>query len=341
VLNNAVDGKPTVQAGGRDGAYISSLDNVKQQLETISARLNDVARAANRYSKGLASKPCAEMLVKLAIEGRELFGALVVDYIDVSAAARTLRDSEYLQIVATKPDAVIPLELVYEYKSPAADAKVCPNAQKALLDGKCPADCVPKDSPASHVCPMGFWGLRKVIERHVHNPALGQEGYVEAVEAIAGRDVIALKGAALLAASENVPPKARKNLEASVVKGWKTAGTVNPVEKWAQWKTTVNAKRPTLLVALPHSSGANAGISLEISGDTLESRLIDEDYLRPAKDRPPPLVLLMGCRRGRCRATPGPYTSHVAQFPARRSAPVILGTLAVIEGGDATRPRRE
>ena len=333
VLNKTVDGKPTLQAAGRDGAYISSLDKIDKQLEKISARLRDVANDAKRYSTGLTSQPCTEMLVKLATEGRELFGRLVIDYIDVSAAARTLRDSEYLQIVATKPDAVIPLELVYEYKAPAAKAKVCPNAQKALLDGHCPADCVPRDSPATHVCPMGFWGLRKVIERHVHNPALGHEAYVEAVEAIAGRDVIALKGPALLAASKNVPSKARKKLEASVVKGWKTSGGVNSVDKWAQWKKTVNTKKPTLLVALPHSSGVDAEISLEISGDTLESRFIDEDYLRPAKDRPPPLVLLMGCDvagTGDART----YTSHVAQF-RRGGAPVILGTLAVIEGGDA------
>lgn len=333
VLNKTVDGTPTLQAAGDGGAYISSLDDVKQQLESISARLNTVASDAERYSKGLKSKACAEMLVKLASEGRVLFGKLVIDHIDRSAAARKLRDSEYLQIVATKADAVIPLELVYEYAEPAANAKVCPNAQKALLDGKCPADCIPEESPAAHVCPMGFWGLRKVIERHVHKQEPAPEVYVSAVEAIAGRDVISLKGVALLAASKNVPARARKSLEASVAKSWKKSGALNAVKEWKQWRTTVKAKRPTLLVLLPHSGGVNTEISLEISGDPLETKFIDKHYLRPATDRPPPLVLLLGCDvagAGDAKI----YNSHVAHF-RRNGAPVILGTLAVIEGGDA------
>ena len=122
-----------------------------------------MANDAKRYSKGLDSKDCTDMLIKLATEGRELYGRLVVDYIDVSAAAKGLHESEYLQIVATKPDAVVPLELVYQYEPPADDAKLCPKYLEALEKGRCPADCDIQASPAPHVCPMGFGGCARSL----------------------------------------------------------------------------------------------------------------------------------------------------------------------------------
>lgn len=334
VLNDTVTGQPTVQVAGREGAVVASLSEIEQQLERISARLRDVANNAKRYTKGLDSKDSTAMLVKLATHGHALFGRLVRDYIDVSSAAKELRDSEYLQIVAAKPEAVVPLELVYQYAPPADDAKLCPKALEALETGHCPADCDTRTSPARHVCPMGFWGLRKVIERHVHNPRLATgAAFIAAVEPIGARNVIPLKGAALLAASQNVKAAARTALEKAVTQQWKLSGSVAPVRKWADWKKAVGEVKPTLVVALPHSDGVNEDISLEISGDTLVTRFLTEDYLRPSHERPPPLVLLLGCDvagKGDARA----YTSHVQNF-RYSGAPVILGTLAIIEGSAA------
>ncbi len=334
VLNNTVTGQATVQVAGREGAIVASLSEIEQQLERISARLRDVANNAKRYTKGLDSKDSTAMLIKLATHGHALFGRLVRDYIDVSSAAKELRDSEYLQIVAAKPEAVVPLELVYQYAPPADDAKLCPNAIEALEAGRCPADCDTKTSPATHVCPMGFWGLRKVIERHVHNPKLATgAAFIAAVEPIGSRSVIPLKGAALLAASKNVKAVARTALEKAVARQWKPSGKVATVGKWAEWKKAVGEVKPTLVVALPHSDGVNEDISLEISGDILVTRFLTEDYLRPSHDQPPPLVLLLGCDvagKGDAKA----YTSHVQNF-RYSGAPVILGTLAIIEGSAA------
>lgn len=336
VMNHTVTGRPTIQAAGREGAIVRSLGDINQQLEAISGRLRDIANQANLYSRGLYSDECTAMLIKLATHGEELYGRLVVDYIDASSVGEELRKSRYLQIVTATPEAVVPLELIYEYAPPADNAKVCPKALEALDKGCCPSDCDTTTSPARHVCPMGFWGLRKVIERHAHDPDLAKgDAFIEGVDPVGARRVIPLKGAALLAASKNVTDDARKVLEKDVIEQWKTAGAVKSVRKWSEWKKAIGDVDPiTLLMALPHSSGAKEDISLEISGDTLKTRFITRDYLQPAKDKPAPLVLLLGCdTSGTGNAKT--YTRHVTNFRRRGGAQVILGTLAVIDNADA------
>jgi hypothetical protein len=332
VFNQTVNGRPTMQAEGDDGAYIASLDKVSAVLEKISARLNEAAQEARRYSKGLRTKPTAELLVDLATKGNSIYRDLVIDYIDRSSAARALRDSNYLQILAAKPDAIVPLELVYEYPPPADGVQVCVNARKALANGGCPATCKPTTSPAPHVCPMGFWGLRKVIERHLHNPQLAGAAHVTGVEPVLDRRELSLNGTSLLAVSENVPPLQRRKLTQGLKRSW-SAGAVNVVTKWAEWPTTVQTKKPVLLLALPHSIGSGDGISLEISGDTLPSRFIIDSYVRAPPELKPPLVVLLGCDTAAARS-PREFISHVTYF-RQASAPVILGTLATVDGTDA------
>lgn len=330
VLNKSSADIPTLQAAGPDGAFITSLEGVGDHLERISSLLTQIAQDADLFSKGLTSKPSVEMLVKLSHEGYGLYGRLVLDYIDRSAAATALRNSVYLQIVAAKSDDVVPLEMVYEYWPTDAN-KICPNAEQALRDGSCPPHCVPKGAPAPHVCPMGFWGLRKVIERHVHDPGLGVAAKVTA-EPLKGRNVLPLSGSALLAASERVPSAERKKLKSSLDKSWKL-GAVNDVQKWADWKTAITARKPVLLVALPHSVGKGVELGLEISGDMMKSLFIDPKYVRASPTQPPPLLLLMGCDvtgAGNARA----YISHIAHF-RQHGASLILGTVALVDGTDA------
>lgn len=333
VLNQTVANRPALQAGGEGGAYIASLDPVTSQLEKISARLHDVALDARRYSKGLKTKESAALLVDLATEGNLLYRNLVLDYVDRSTAAKALRESEYLQIVATKSDATVPLELVYEYKPPAPGAPVCPNAAKALREGKCPG-CVPTVSPAPHVCPLGFWGLSKVIERHVHDPSLSHVARIDGVEPIVGREELSLSGPTLVAASRKVPAAEQRKLTSTLKSKW-TRGGINPVTQWVDWPPTVQAHAPVLVLALPHSIGKDADLGLEIGGTELRLRYLDDTYVRAKPDLKPPLLILLGCdtaAAGDAKA----YARHVAFF-RQATAPVILGTLASVDATDAAR----
>ena len=334
VLNRTADDKATMQVAGAEGAYITSLEEVGQQLQRISGLLTDVANDAKTYRKGLASKASVAMLVQLASEGRELYRKVVLSEFAISAAARALETSEYLQIVATKVDAVVPLELIYQYGMPAKDAKLCPNSKQALKDGGCPAQCVAqaRKSPAPHVCPMGFWGLSKVIERQLHHKIIPGARAVVSDEPVKGRSAMSLKGNAFMATSARVPPKNQKALRTSIEKHW-TTGTVSVAKKWADWTDLIVKQKPVLVVALPHSDGDENDISLEINNDTLETRFIDQTYLTAGPPQPAPLLLLMGCDvvgAGNAQAD----RRHIAQFRSY-GARVILGTLAMVDGADA------
>ena len=346
VLNHSSARKVAMTAAGMDGAYIATLDGLKPQLKAINDLLNAVAHDQKRYHGGLTSKANAELLVALATEGNWLYRNLVLAYIDISSAGRAIRDGEYLQIVSTQPDALVPLEFVYDYAPPKDGAPVCPNAVQALKDGYCLARCVPNDSPASHVCPLGFWGLRKVIERHLHVGALDKPAVAKVVsEPAVGHDLLKLEGHALLATSSQVDEepvksgkrgktprkKPSKKLQEDMAATWQQ--TVNTVLKWDQWKQVVQATPPVLIVALPHADGTDAKISLEISGDVIESRFIDTKYVQPDSTKPAPVVLLLGCDVANVAHTDA-YARHIAVFREANAA-LVLGTVATIFGKDA------
>lgn len=330
ILNHGPRGNHSATAAGPHGAYIAALDGIAPQLVNINGYLNQVANDTERYSKGLKDKHTAKLLCDLAAEGNFLYRSLVVDYINRSSAAEALKD-DYLQIVSARPDAIVPLEFVYELPPPKRGAKVCDNAAQALCDGKCPASCVPKGNPAPHVCPLGFWGLKKVIERHVHDPELPKAAHLRS-EPIKDRDVLSLAGTSLLAASEQVPPTESKALATYMKKIWK--GSVSVVT-WKAWRATVKKNRPVLFLALPHADGAGAQISLEISGDTLESRFIDQSYVRPDQKKPAPVVLLLGCDTANV-AFSDAYARHIAVF-RQADAALVLGTVATVFGADAAK----
>lgn len=334
VLNHTSDGEHTATAAGKDGAFIASLDGVAAQLANINALLTDVAYKEKAYAKGLLSDINAKLLCDLAGEGNVLCRNLVMDYIDRSSAAQALRESAYLQIVSARPDAIVPLEFVYGYPPPQEGAPVCKNAKEALLVGRCPESCRPKESPAPHVCPLGFWGLSKVIERHVHDPGLPKAAKIEADtgDPMPGRDVLMLQGASLVAASRQVPASSRGQLAKAVESAWH--GDVAAVRNWRDWKSTVQAKNPVLFVTLPHADGTGANISLEISGDVMKSIQIDQTYVCSNQKRPP-IVLLLGCDVANT-ANPEAYARHIAVFRQARAA-LVLGTVATVLGADGAK----
>jgi hypothetical protein len=332
VLNHTPKQQGTATAVSEHGAFINSLDGILPQLAVLNEILSQVALNSKAYSRGLFTRRNAKLLCELAQEGNLLYRHIVLDCIDRSPAAADLRDAEYLQIVSAKPDALVPLEFIYEYAPPTPDAPVCKNALKALNDGKCPSTCVPKTSPAEHVCPLGFWGLSRVIERHVHDPQLAREAKVEGDGAEPQEDsnTLARRGASLLAASKQVPLTSQSQLQKCMQKSWQ--GTVTAVSKWTQWQATVRENQPVLLLALPHADGTGSKLSLEISGDVIQSIFIDSRYVCP-NSKVPPIVLLLGCDVVNVASTEA-YARNIAIFREANAA-IVLGTVATVLGADA------
>jgi hypothetical protein len=328
--HSPVTRKAAITSAAKDGAYVASLANLGTVLANVSDLLTAVARDDARYRKGLTSKANAELLGKLAIEGNALYRTLVTDYIGRSSSARQIVDGEYLQVVTMDPDAIVPLEFVYDYKVPADDAPVCRNAAKALRVGACPASCKPTRSPAPHVCPLGFWGLSKVIERHIHVPDLAKASKVLASEPLEGRDELSLDGSTLLGVSQEVGRKGERALIKQV--GKLRGKAVTTAANWQAWVKAVESIRPVLLVALPHTAGSGGDISLEIGGDTCKSRFIDCSYVR-ADTSSPPVALLLGCDTANTADTAS-YLHHVGVF-RQADAALVVGTVATVLGTTA------
>lgn len=333
VVNRTSTGKPAMTAIGRRSAFVQSLDGVSKQVSRINQRLTDVAMNAKSYSTGLRSAKNVALLRDLAIHGAWLFRSLVKDQLEQTSTSNDLLTSEYLQIISTKPDALIPLEFIYDYPAPAKDAKLCENAEKALLDGKC-SGCQPQSSPASVVCPLGFWGLRKVIERHVYDLNLAaKEGALAYVTAEPHRDrnKLLLKGTSMFAASKEVPAVTRKNVFKTLTNVWKKSSI--DLKGWQDWKGAVSKATPSLVMVLPHNSGVDENIGLEISGDVLESIYICNEYVRQKPKDPAPIVCLLGCDTANT-IKPDTYASHVSVFRQAEAA-MVLSTVATVFGKHA------
>jgi hypothetical protein len=331
LLNHTLDEKATATAASGNSAYVSSLDEAQAQLSAISALLQEIANKSKIHTRKFRSPENAEWLARLAREGHYLYRNLVLDYIEESPAAEQLRDARYLQIVTARPDAVVPLEFVYEYGYPAKTAQICAGAEQALADGKCAANCALKQDPDNHVCPLGFWGLNRVIERHAHDPSLQAPAVVTGVESNPGRKQLVLRGPSLLAASNQVPKERVEALGERLAK-FSRAG-VSHVGNWKAWLKAIDTQ-PILFVVLPHAAGTGPDIALEINGDLLESARIERRYVYPKGSQgSPPIVLLLGCNTAGV-AEMNTYAKHITVFRQAQCAIVLATTAAVVWGAD-------
>ncbi|MBP6096225.1 MAG: hypothetical protein KBF58_12710 [Methyloversatilis sp.] len=343
VTNHTGTGASTLTGLAGEKAWATDLEGIREPLLDINAELSKVAYSTDDYGDGLDQGENPALLVELARIGADLYSQLYVDQFGRLATEGfdIGRDSvTHIQIVSARADAVLPLEFLYDFEPPDPGAKVCPQHREALEKGRCPARCARTDAPREHVCPMGFWGLKKVIERHIFDPqaaaaeraagADGAEVVVRAVEALDGRDRLDLSAGALVAHSAEVSPDAVSALVGML--GERLGSPVPVVKDWADWLLTVRNKRPALLVAFPHNEGRKRNIQLEIGGKKLFTLRLPTDYVRPA-DGPPPLVFLLGCD---VAGTAEEFSDHIRNF-RQAGAAVVVSTIATVFGTHAVR----
>lgn len=205
---------------------------------------------------------------------------------------------------------------------------LCPGASQGLTsrDGK----CVEQHSP-DHVCPTGFWSLRKVIERHAHVPEnTVRPGPFELIadQGFATASKIAPLRAVLYGASD-IADEYDANATSAVETAAETvAGLSHRVRTWSEWRQEIAGKHPSLLLLLPHHSGQD---KLEIgTGDSLLPSQIWDDVVR-APGTGKPLVFLIGCKT---LLTKRAFDDIVQGF-AWSGAAAVVSTYATILGRHA------
>ncbi len=165
ILNHDADNVPGVTRVSGDRADYVRLDSVEKPVGTIGELLSEVAASPEDYAT-LESEATRNLLWSLALHGADLYSLIVTD----RGATRTYTDAERIQVVAAKPEAYLPLEFLYDRPPPDEGMPVCWNAREALSAGRCPDTCPKEDARRTVVCPLGFWGPSRSIERHAYDP---------------------------------------------------------------------------------------------------------------------------------------------------------------------------
>jgi hypothetical protein len=313
----------TVVAGGQFD--VREPNAFAGAIAGISAKLEDVVTAENGATS-LRDGALRELLVFLARHGSLLY----VSLLDLHGGS-VLAAGERIQILAADAEAFFPLEFVYDRLSPEEDAALCPNAEQALASGVC--EGCPAKNDRTFVCPLGFWGLSKVIERHVHDPdaAAQVQGDFRVTNAPSvGRRRLRPLTSVVFAASKQVD-EFRPGTIAALRKQIRTALGTKAIQprSWPDWVGDVKRASPPLLVLLPHTEKDQAQLSTLVieEREQLAVDKIDDEYVGVGG----PIVLLLGCRTG-------DPTIAFQCFPAafrRAQAPIVLATLTKVLGRHA------
>lgn len=350
IFNHTDIDVPTTTAISASGVETVSADEIAGAIAPINALLNRLVDHPAMFegnspaNSGYQNTAFRDLVIELARRGRSLHDALFGPIGVVSPKVEAeLKAARRISVLSVKPTSAYPLELVYDL--PIADGigagpvELCPHAPTPAGADGCPSTCK-SDHSGSVVCPFGFWGLRKVIERHVGGLSPSGAGrYRLAVPPDVERFQVSLSGGLAAAAD-----RADDN-DATV---WTTAaaalsGTFQLAGSWLELADKARelrrAGRPAdVLLLVTHTHREPEGIRLEIgAGDTypldrswaplvLREASAFQDFA--AGQRANPLVMVLGCGTA---GTGSDMYSAPTRFLAE-GAPAVVASITNVLG---------
>jgi hypothetical protein len=309
--------------GGSLAALTAALGRAIGRITTQPEEYTDLSKAGTR-----------SLLLELALHGKALLTRL-----RRHSPMRGLFDGvDRIQLVMAHVDAFFPLEYLYDGEAPEDDARICSGpeaAARALASGTC---CGAYAADPQHtICPLRFWGLSKVIERHAHLPehASLDAKFLLRSGAVSARDRVLdpLRGAVLGASTavDTAVPDTVKTLRTEL-EGLVRNRRVTVAGDWATWAKEIASAQPSLLVLLPHHLQEGGFDLLEIGGDKRKSMQIRSEHVRSPRDgNARPIVLLMGCQTSSAKVD---LESFVPAFQDA-GAVIVVSTIAAILGRHA------
>ncbi|MDT7786708.1 MAG: hypothetical protein QOF58_5127 [Pseudonocardiales bacterium] len=287
----------TLIANSSGHTYVNS----KEEIENASGRLRkSIGEAALlRSTKRELPEKTRKLLIDIAVDGKDLLEELTKLDVEMATAQR-------IQIVSSRSEWFLPLELVYDRAAPDDDAKMCPSW---LVDGStCGSDCGTGSEDTKIVCPAAFWGMSKTIERIYYDPARGDlDDRFLVLADPRGHDRRLTAKHAVFGASTKVPPaavkKIRELLDAAAVEA----------KDWDTWITAIESAPADLLLLMPHTSNEDA--TLEISKNTLKRGRISPRYVTGGHQTHP-VVVLFGCDTTGNKANPAGFATRFLKYHA-------------------------
>jgi hypothetical protein len=341
-VNHTPQGEPGLLAVADEHATVRSFSEVKDKIAEIGNILSRVASDAATYANGLREKEGVAVLRELASHGRRLYDFLIADQ---GVCEKLKDDTSRLQVINLTPNAYFPAEFMYDFARPVRGADLCNKAREAFdtLDFSQP--CKREDhETGNEVCPFGFWGLRRVFERHACVPK-NHEGitgdFVLQAEPTATRDVVSLAGNCIVGLSQQVELEqggATQDLLANLKASIPLA--VEWVSNWDGWPNHVEQLTPSLIVTLPHAQKWEGEYSLEIGGEFRDGGEIGtkgRHYVLASETAPSPMVLLLGCNT---TLPDRPIDSYVGDF-RHAGAAIVVSTVGSVLGSHARKAAEE
>lgn len=267
--------------------FSSELSGLMEEIKNLiqSALISYGDKPAPLHSENNTT-----LLRTLAIKGNKLF----VQYLK----KEKLPDGA-VQVVSDRPG-FVPLDFVYELAPPGLDAPLCEHAVDALNAGKC-AGCYDRmRSPATHVCPFGFWGFNRIIERYAHEKKEGIKGdYQILQEPVAARNILEIMRSTLYASSSRVNSTAAPDIRAQVSLAMqKFCVSSISADDWDTWTNQIKDKKPDSLVLIVHvekEPQVNED-QVEIGdGKFLLQNFLDSSRIMPEPPEHAPFVIILGC----------------------------------------------
>ena len=283
-------GAPTITQVGssHQKALVKLSESGVEAMDQIRSHLGQIVEAPEEFA-GLESEGTRSLLVFLAHHGRLLRSAIVDDFLGEELAA-----SNSLQVVSATPDAYLPFELAYNFTAPRLDAEVCREAGDALRSTD-PAIVCRGVHDESVVCPMGFWGMSKVIERHAFQPAEDlPAGFLVRAQPVGQRNRIPLASGVLVGASDRVDAHHPGTLDHVIQRAAATAGKAWKAQSWVIWDGDAATRRPSVLALLPHTIHSDQLGSFGLEIGATDKRWAAQIDSRMVPDSPVVAVLL-GC----------------------------------------------
>jgi hypothetical protein len=329
ITDTATDESRTVSLAGIDGAVGTLRDELRRKAVLVANQLT-----------GFEEGPGLTLLHNLAAQGRLLYMALAGAH-----GAVTKADLARISVVSQSPSDWIPIEFVYDRELPDGSAKLCSKFKAAAEAGAIACDgCEADGQPSTAICPFGFWGLSKVIERTIFRsePTSTAAGALSANPSDPGSNLDTLPqfGSVILAASDKVDSETDES-EVDATKDHLTGLglTVAKVDTWSDWVDHIESAKPSLLVALPHSEQVDNIITLQIGdgSDPLRRTHLKAKHVGDQDREPGPIILLLGCD------TTAPkigFHDFVSGF-RNLHASVVVGTVATVLGRQAAPVARE
>jgi hypothetical protein len=335
VLND-VEGRGAAHLMAGDGATVLNVDEdaIAGLVSVIGQAISNITLQPQDYH-GLRAPGSLRLLRTLAQKG-----AILREYLMRHAVrGGRLVPPAYVQVVATRPGKMFPIEFIYQHQAPDMDADICINAEQALRDGECARACPIHRSDAGAmaqtICPLGFWGLRCAIERKAHTPEDNDlpGDYALRMEPVRKARLLHPLASTVVGATDKANlavPTAVEDMMARISAVVPVAGRVT---NWQDLIAAVAANKPATLTLVVHQETDEYGTPMIDIGSRplLSSDLLKAEHVRAPDGDAPPLVLLIGCETGMSKIS---YENFALRFQWRGAAAVVC-TIAEVLGRQA------